>query len=206
MVQPRPCALCGLLKPPDAFGVNRAESDGVHRWCKECVCAKARAWREQFPEKAAQAKARYRADPANRAVERQTARRYEEAHPERRERRHDPGQQRAYREANADKERARKQAWNAANPDRVRDYVNQRRARLNGVAVSAVSLEVIFERDGGRCGPCGEIVPVDVRWPHPLSASLDHRKPLSKGGAHEYGNCWLAHLRCNQSKGTKETK
>jgi HNH endonuclease len=37
--------------------------------------------------------------------------------------------------------------------------------------------------------------------PDPLSKSLDHLIPLSRGGTHEPANVSLAHLRCNVSRG-----
>jgi 5-methylcytosine-specific restriction endonuclease McrA len=39
-----------------------------------------------------------------------------------------------------------------------------------------------------------------LAWPHPASASLDHRIPLSKGGSHTAENTQLAHLACNVRK------
>lgn len=52
-----------------------------------------------------------------------------------------------------------------------------------------------------RCGLCAKAVNPGLRWPHPLSASLDHIVPLSLGGDHTVTNVQLAHLRCNVSKG-----
>jgi 5-methylcytosine-specific restriction endonuclease McrA len=44
---------------------------------------------------------------------------------------------------------------------------------------------------------------VDKRlaWPDPKSASLDHVRPISRGGSHTYFNVQLAHLTCNLKKG-----
>ncbi|MFJ3201006.1 HNH endonuclease [Streptomyces sp. NPDC086989] len=61
----------------------------------------------------------------------------------------------------------------------------------------------IAERDGWRCSLCSHPVDPAVTWPDSLSPSLDHRVPLSKGGAHDPSNVFLAHLGCNSSKGDR---
>ena len=40
----------------------------------------------------------------------------------------------------------------------------------------------------------------DGKTLHPLSPTIDHVIPLSKGGTHEPGNCRLACFRCNAIK------
>ena len=61
----------------------------------------------------------------------------------------------------------------------------------------------IYERDGWVCKLCGEMVQRDAKWPEPLSPSLDHIVPLSKGGGHLRDNVQLAHLICNVRKGNR---
>lgn len=51
-----------------------------------------------------------------------------------------------------------------------------------------------------NCALCGEGIDRSLKWPHPLSRSVDHIVPVSKGGSDELENLQLAHLRCNQSK------
>lgn len=88
-------------------------------------------------------------------------------------------------------------AWN----DARRDAYHRRRAQKAGTSNGEpVRLAEIAERDGHRCHLCRKKVPSKA-WPHPLSASLDHVIPLSKGGPHEPSNVRLAHLRCNVEKG-----
>jgi 5-methylcytosine-specific restriction endonuclease McrA len=87
--------------------------------------------------------------------------------------------------------------------DKRRDSYHRRRALKQDASTGApVHLAEIADRDGHRCGICEKPVP-DVKWPHPLSPSLDHRIPLSKGGAHDPANVQLAHLRCNTAKGNR---
>lgn len=58
----------------------------------------------------------------------------------------------------------------------------------------------VFERDGWICQLCNEPVDDTLPWPHPMSKSLDHKQPLTRGGLHSYDNVQLSHLRCNIQK------
>jgi hypothetical protein len=62
----------------------------------------------------------------------------------------------------------------------------------------------VFERDGWTCGPCMRPVDPAIAWPDPMSASVDHIVPLSRGGAHALANVQCAHLGCNSSKGDRD--
>lgn len=93
--------------------------------------------------------------------------------------------------------------WRAANPGKASEINHRRRARLKEAFVEDVDLMVVLERDGWVCGICGEDIPRDVKWPHPLYRSLDHVVPLAKGGTHEYTNAQGAHVLCNAAKGDR---
>jgi hypothetical protein len=58
----------------------------------------------------------------------------------------------------------------------------------------------VVERDRHRCGICGTRVDPLLEYPDPMSASIDHIVPLSRGGTHTYDNVQLAHLKCNRDK------
>lgn len=89
--------------------------------------------------------------------------------------------------------------------DRRRNNYHKRRALKAGSSAGpAFSNATVFERDGWVCGLCDESVPRDAVWPDPLSASLDHVVPLSRGGAHSLENTQLTHLACNVRKGARE--
>ena len=59
---------------------------------------------------------------------------------------------------------------------------------------------------GEVCAICGRPIDKSLRFPDPMSASVDHIVPISKGGhpsAPE--NLQLTHLICNQMKAAKAT-
>lgn len=65
-----------------------------------------------------------------------------------------------------------------------------------------------FERNKKRiyasqrvCGICGQPVDFSLRYPHPMSACIDHIIPISKGGhPSAMENLQLAHWTCNRQK------
>lgn len=75
----------------------------------------------------------------------------------------------------------------------------ERRARAEARVEHFDPLEV-YERDGWMCRICGSEIDRAVLRPDPLSASLDHVVPLSRGGDHTQENSVPAHLRCNIRK------
>lgn len=61
----------------------------------------------------------------------------------------------------------------------------------------------IAARDGWVCGICHHSIDPTLKAPHPLSQSLDHIRPVSKGGAHVLTNLQLAHFGCNSRKSAR---
>lgn len=56
------------------------------------------------------------------------------------------------------------------------------------------------------CGICGKPVDFSYRYPHPLSPTVDHIIPVSKGGhPSDLANLQLAHRCCNRQKSDKLT-
>lgn len=84
---------------------------------------------------------------------------------------------------------------------RRNDHV--RRARIAGVVSEKFDVTEVFERDGWVCGICSLPVEQDVKWPDPMSPSLDHVVPLSRGGDHTKANTRCSHLICNVRLGNR---
>lgn len=61
----------------------------------------------------------------------------------------------------------------------------------------------IFVRDNWTCWLCNTPIKREKRFPHPLSPTLDHVIPLSRGGDHSKQNSRCAHLLCNLKKGAR---
>lgn len=74
------------------------------------------------------------------------------------------------------------------------------RARKVGAAIEQFTNDEIYERDGWRCGLCGKLIHKAKPFPHPMSRSIDHVVPLSKGGDHSRANVQAAHYGCNSRK------
>lgn len=54
------------------------------------------------------------------------------------------------------------------------------------------------------CGICGKPVDFSLKYPHPLSACIDHIIPVAKGGHRsDIENMQLAHWTCNRQKSDK---
>lgn len=54
------------------------------------------------------------------------------------------------------------------------------------------------------CAICGRPVDMSLKWPHPMSKSIDHIIPISKGGhPSDLDNLQLAHFCCNRQKADK---
>lgn len=79
------------------------------------------------------------------------------------------------------------------------DYAS--RAKMFGVEYVQFDPAAIHERDGWTCQLCDQPVDRELSYPDPMSVSLDHVVPMSKGGPHTPGNTQCSHLRCNMSKG-----
>lgn len=99
--------------------------------------------------------------------------------------------------------RAQEQAWRAANPDRVREKLHRRRAQKMAAYVAPVDADLLWERDGDRCGICGGPIDRSLKWPDRMCLTVDHIVALADGGTHEPANTQLAHLSCNARKGCR---
>ena len=67
-----------------------------------------------------------------------------------------------------------------------------------------ITLEMLFKKDNGVCYLCGDVCDwsaVDAEG-NALNEypSIDHVRPISKGGTHTWDNVKLAHRGCNTAK------
>lgn len=89
------------------------------------------------------------------------------------------------------------QEWEA----RQRQESGQRRRALQRNAYRApVRRRDIYSRDDYTCKLCNEPLNMDEKVPHPLAPTIDHVRPLARGGTHEPGNVQAAHFLCNSTK------
>jgi len=70
-----------------------------------------------------------------------------------------------------------------------------------------ITLDRLYKRDGGRCHICGGlcewddfIIKEEQKIAGNMYPSIDHVKPLARGGAHKWDNVKLAHRICNSLK------
>ena len=75
--------------------------------------------------------------------------------------------------------------------------LHNRPYKINNSKQNKVFRNLIGERDNWICNICGNIVDKELKYPNPMSASLDHIIPLSKGGEHNENNVHISHLYCN---------
>ncbi|MCW2904917.1 MAG: hypothetical protein JWO67_7182 [Streptosporangiaceae bacterium] len=188
---PKPCSICGDVKPLEDFHRSKAMRDGHVNQCKLCVCARSNQWyhaRKTDPEFASERRKRGKV----------SFKKWREANLER-----ERVRVLEYHSQNKASASAQYRAWRIANAQRVNEKNHQRRARLLNAFVAPVDRDEIWERDGGTCQICGDPIDVTQPWPHPLSRTLDHVIPLVLGGTHEPANVQLAHARCNSQKGDR---
>lgn len=84
-------------------------------------------------------------------------------------------------------------------------YRGRRRARLAATTDGTVEAEDVFSLYGWGCHLCGDPIDPALKHPDPMSASVDHLIPLSRGGSHSVQNVRPAHLTCNLRKGVRLT-
>jgi hypothetical protein len=82
--------------------------------------------------------------------------------------------------------------------DRV--HYHNRRARKLALPYETVRPSDVYARDNWTCQLCQERIDPDLTWPDGGSRSIDHMRPLSRGGHHVLSNVQAAHLACNLRK------
>lgn len=80
------------------------------------------------------------------------------------------------------------------------------RANKKNVVSKDYSFAEVCEKDKYICQLCGKPVDTSLNYPDPMSASIDHIYPISKGGPDIIENVQLTHLSCNIRKNNKIIK
>lgn len=88
----------------------------------------------------------------------------------------------------------------AARLERRKRYQNLKKLEKFDISVT---LDKVYEKFDGKCCFCNKALyfsenPLDQNYP-----TIDHIKPISKGGAHEWNNVQLLCHHCNNVKGAK---
>ena len=93
------------------------------------------------------------------------------------------------------------QQWKKENPEKNRLNEINRRARKesNGGTLPENVESTLFMEQNGLCYLCGDLL--YGRFDDPVC--IEHKTPLSRGGANDVSNVGLAHLSCNSKKFTK---
>lgn len=112
-----------------------------------------------------------------------------------------------FRESHREKRAADSRRYYKEHPESTRDSVRRRKAILRGTKTERFSSIKIFERDNWICGICHKKVDKMLRYPDPMSVSIDHIVPISRGGTHTKDNVQCSHLSCNvriKTRGVKQ--
>lgn len=63
--------------------------------------------------------------------------------------------------------------------------------------------KAILRKTATVCALCGMPLDKSLKYPNPLSISIDHIIPISRGGKSTIDNLQATHLMCNKVKGDK---
>lgn len=181
------CLKCGFQcswdVAPEHFSRDKARSDGLRVWCKNCIRAYNNAWNAAHRTKTNEYAANYRTK--HREELRAEARIYWDEHRDER---------RVYRVKHSEERRA----YRAQNKAAGKIYNHTRRARKNsGGTFTTDELDAVLKAHTNSkkqliCALCGQ--PIEGKY------HIDHFIPLKLGGTNEAGNLRVTHVKCNLKK------
>ena len=87
--------------------------------------------------------------------------------------------------------------------NRIKEIDRRHKLRENGKIEWDITLNKLHKRDRGLCHICGTKVIMGNDSNDDYYGSIDHVKPISKGGTHTWDNVKLAHRKCNCNKRDK---
>ena len=90
---------------------------------------------------------------------------------------------------------------------RASRYMNVKKEKRRRAALtkesSQISVQTLYERDGGVCWICGKLCDMTADYNDNMYPSIDHVLPISKGGKDSWDNVRLAHRLCNSVRGDR---
>lgn len=209
----KPCCTCKTVKPLEEFNRYASSKDGRQPRCRECQrqkrigwyeanrereLAKTQAWRRANPDKVKAVEAARVRDPESRraySFEYYWQSRDENLAKKARARAESlegsREKERLWRLANAESIAARKREYRQANPNvALSERANSHRRRAKTVGgPTGREIQEKLDYYGNLCWICGE-----------SGTSVDHVKPLHKGGLHLLANLRPACGPCNSRK------
>lgn len=78
----------------------------------------------------------------------------------------------------------------------------QRDREYNNAKTPALKAR-LYWRDSGLCGICKQLVDTSLKYPDPMSFSIDHIIPRSVKADHSFKNLRTTHLECNLKRSDK---
>jgi 5-methylcytosine-specific restriction endonuclease McrA len=179
------CTKCGEVKPLSEFYKAPRYAGGVKAACKICENAAIKKWEIDHPDRVRARKRKYQA-------------KYRNEHPEKAK-----GAIDAWYRNNVQKVKDAVRGWVQANPEKRKEIVklnqHKRRAlkKASGGNITAQEWQSLKEFYNYTCLACKRREPE-------IKLTLDHVKPLVKGGVNTIRNAQPLCGSCNSSKGTKE--
>ncbi len=218
------CSACGETKAVSEFHKCKGHSDGRHSYCKECVKAKHKKWREDNHARAVEASCEWQRqnkekhnehgiayrktkkgrDAAARALEKQKT---PEGHAKRRAWKRTPrGKAARRRWEQSEKARAYQRAYRQAYAQTPEGKASaarrnaKRRQRVSAApaTLTAVEWQDLLDEQNHACAYCGRPFSVESK------PTRDHIVPVSRGGGLTKENIVPACLVCNSVKGTSD--
>ena len=205
------CSKCCNLKPLNEFYKDKSKKSGYKSQCKECNDTETKReyqkeYRDSHKDYYREKHAEYRS--RNREKLKVDAKKRRENNPE---------FTKLYYVKNRERilEYSHKYRKEHGYSKKTKAYSKAYKAKRRGaenLGDKDITLETLYNRSDGICALCGEkcdyedyvfrdkVFIAGNRYP-----SIDHIKPLSKGGSHTWDNIQLVHKLCNSIKSNKET-
>lgn len=213
------CSKCGEYKELTAFQPDKSKTSGYKSQCKECIKNNPsrqkymQNYRDTHKEYYREKHEEYRENNREKLATR--SREFRSLHPEKTREYYIKNKDKIlerckrYRQSERGKEIRKKYYLSEkAKADKIYQRIKRRAIIINGD--TDITIQKLFDRDKGVCKLCGKLCDWnDIKYKNGCTItgdnypSIDHIKPLSKGGSHTWDNVQLAHCYCNSVKQDK---